>query len=162
MDISIRMFSLHQPIYWLVIDSVDDFNFMRPHFSILIKLYSKFFTDVLWKLSTNVLSRWDVVRVTPCQLFFRKLRHKAKLRSQPASFPIFSGKILKMQEKGPAATNWLKMRVIPQRGWGGLIRPERQMLISNPEDWSKKYLIWTNANPKQYQWIQWCPKDNDF
>ena len=32
--------------------------------------------------------------------FFRKLRHKAKLRSQPASFPIFSGKILKMQEKG--------------------------------------------------------------
>ena len=46
-----------------------------------------------------------------------------------------------MQEKGPAATNWLKMRVIPQRGVGGLIRPERQMLISNPEDWSEKLLI---------------------
>ena len=45
-----------------------------------------------------------------------------------------------MQEKGPAATNWLKMRVIPQRGVGGLIRPERQMLISNPEDWSEKLL----------------------
>ena len=140
MDIFIRMFSLHQLIYWLLIVSFDDFNSKRTHFSILIKLYSKYFTDVLWKLSTNVLSRWDVVRVTPCQLFFRKLRHKAKLRSQPASFPIFSGKILKMQEKGPAATNWLKMRVIPQRGWGGIIRPERKMLISNPEDWSKKLL----------------------
>ena len=140
MDIFIRMFSLHQLIYWLLIVSFDDFNSKRPHFSILIKLYSKYFTDVLWKLSTNVLSRWDVVRVTPCQLFFRKLRHKAKLRSQPASFPIFSGKILKMQEKGPAATNWLKMRVIPQRGVGGINQARKTNAHLQSMGGSKKLL----------------------
>ena len=64
--------------------------------------------------------RGEMLSVWQYADFFWKLRHKAKLRSQPASFPIFSGNILKMQEKGPAATNWLKMRVIPQRGVGGI------------------------------------------
>ena len=126
MDISIRMFSLHQPIYWLLIDSVDDFNFMRPHFSILINYW-----PTCCGSCQQMFYRGEMLSVWQHANFFWKLRHQAKLRSQPASFPIFSGKILKMQEKGPAATNWLKMRVIPQKGVGGLIRPERQMHIWN-------------------------------
>ena len=53
--------------------------------------------------------------------FLLKVETSGKVaKSAGRAFQIFSGKILKMQEKGPAATNWLKMRVIPQRGVGGI------------------------------------------